>query len=83
MTQDLGLIIAIVGVGIAMVGSIMAMMFWVRSESNSLRAEAKEDRKDFLNLIEAIREDVRAIQTEMKDFHFRLCAIEERNKGKS
>lgn len=43
------------------------------------------------NQISAIREDVRAIQTEMKDFHtklavqdlefkMRLCAIEERNR---
>lgn len=28
----------------------------------------------------AIRQDVNAIQSEMKDFHGRLCAIEERNK---
>lgn len=27
-----------------------------------------------------IREELRGMQTEMKDFHGRLCAIEERNK---
>jgi hypothetical protein len=27
-----------------------------------------------------IRDEIRSIQTEMKDFHGRLCAIEERNK---
>lgn len=37
------------------------------------RAEANSDRRDILNLI-------RAIQAEMKDFHGRLCAIEERNR---
>lgn len=31
-------------------------------------------------LISAIRDDVRAIHQEMKDFHGRLCAIEERRK---
>jgi len=29
-----------------------------------------------------IRCDVKAIQDEMKDFHGKLCAIEERNKNK-
>jgi hypothetical protein len=71
MESDVGVIIAIIGVGIAMVGVVISMMFWARQESNTLRAEAKEDRKDFLTLLEAIREDVR-------DFHQRLCSIEER-----
>jgi len=30
--------------------------------------------------LQGIREEIRCIQTEMKDFHGRLCAIEERNK---
>lgn len=32
--------------------------------------------------IQAIREDISAIHQEMKDFHGRLCAIEEKNKEK-
>lgn len=32
------------------------------------------------NLVEAIRQDMREFQESMKDFHGRLCAIEERNK---
>jgi len=35
-----------------------------------------------ISLHNGIREEVRAIQDEIKDFHGRLCAIEERNKGK-
>jgi len=70
--MDLGIIIAIIGSAVAIIGVVMAMMFWVRTESNSLRSEAKEDRKDILNLI-------RAIENEMKDFHYRLLEIE-RNK---
>lgn len=73
MGSDIGLIIAIVGTGIAMIGVVIAMMFWVRQESNSLRSEAKEDRKDILNLI-------RSIEMEMKDFHFRLLEIERSKK---
>lgn len=32
------------------------------------------------NLVEVIRKDMREFQESMKDFHGRLCAIEERNK---
>jgi hypothetical protein len=33
-----------------------------------------------VSLHNGIREELRGIQTEIKDFHGRLCAIEERNK---
>lgn len=36
----------------------------------------RERRADFLHIMKLIEE----IKTEMKDFHGRLCAIEERNK---
>lgn len=75
-----GLIIAIVGVGIAMVGVVISMMFWVRNESNALRKDQKEDRKDFLQLNRNLELTVKAIQDEIKDFHNRLCLIEERRK---
>lgn len=78
--DNLGLIIAVVGVGIAMVGVVISMMFWVRSESNTLRAEAKEDRKDLLQVSRNLELSLMAIQTEMKDFHNRLCSIEERTR---
>lgn len=54
---------------------ILTMFFWLRSESNSDRREAANDRRDILNLI-------RGIQEEIKDFHGKLCQIEERNKQK-
>ena len=69
LPQDMGIIIAIVGTGFAMIGIVIAMMFWSRSEANSLRSEAKEDRKDLLQIS-------RNIETEMKDFHYRLLEIE-------
>lgn len=46
--------------------SNMALFIWARSE-------ARHDQQE-------IREIIRAIQTEMKDFHARLCVIEERKK---
>ena len=53
----------------------LTLWLWNRTESNADRRTAHEDRKDILNLI-------RAIEYEMKDFHGRLCAIEERRKEK-
>jgi len=59
----------------------MAWMFpvfiWVRSEARAdarhFDQETKELRRDVVDIL-------RAIQNEMKDFHGRLCAIEERRK---
>lgn len=34
-----------------------------------------------ISLHNGMREEVKAIHDEMKDFHGRLCAIEERNKS--
>lgn len=60
--MDLGLIIAIVGSAMAIVGVMIALFLWVRGDSNA-------DRRDVYHL-------VMAIQIEMKDFHERLLKIE-------
>jgi len=49
----------------------LPMFFWVRSESNA-------DRRDMMNLVISIKDEISAIHLEMKDFHNRLCSIEER-----
>lgn len=49
------------------------MFAWLRSDIALNRTESSADRRDLLSII-------REIQQEMKDFHGRLCAIEERNK---
>jgi len=52
---------------------IFPLFLWVRSES---RADSRHtDAK-----LESTRELVRAIHDEVKDFHGKICAIEERNK---
>jgi hypothetical protein len=79
--NDLGLIVAVVGTGIAMVGVVISMMFWVRSESNGLRKEQKEDRKDLLQISRNLENTVIAIQGEMKDLHYKLLEIERRRGG--
>jgi len=75
--SDFGLIITIVltgmGIVIAMGGIVITLFLWMRSEANA-------DRRDIVNLIVAIKEDIQAIQHEVKDFHARMCVIEERRK---
>jgi hypothetical protein len=44
----------------------LTLWLWSRAESNA-------DRRDILQL-------VRCIQEEIKDFHARLCVLEEKNK---
>lgn len=44
------------------------------------RAESRADIRHMDAKLESTRELVRAIYDESKDFHARLCAIEERNK---
>lgn len=48
------------------IGSTVGLFFWNRAESRS-------DIRQILGMMDSI-------QKEMKDFHGRLCAIEERNK---
>jgi len=50
----------------------MAGMFaWLRADTAINRSEAAADRRDILTLI-------RAIHDEMRDFHGRMCTLEER-----
>jgi hypothetical protein len=72
-------VLALMGaVFVANMGVMIPMFLWNRAEANAdrreMRAVAAEDRRDILMLIREIKE-------EMKDFHGRLCAIEEKKKG--
>jgi hypothetical protein len=50
-----------------LIATFAGLFFWNRSESRT-------DNRRVLDLIEAINKEI-------KDFHGRLCAIEERNKN--
>lgn len=78
--MDVGIIIAVIGVGLAMVGVMISMMFWIREESNTLRSETREDRKDMLQITRNIQVVVNGMQNEMRDFHERLIEIERNRK---
>jgi hypothetical protein len=53
---------------IAIVGSNIVLFLWSRSESRS-------DIRMMIEMVDGIKQEI-------KDFHGRLCAIEERNKNK-
>jgi hypothetical protein len=66
MSHDFALIMTILGVGIAMVGVMISMMFWARSEANSLRQEQKEDIKDLLMISRNLENAIHKLQKEKK-----------------
>lgn len=67
-------IITVLGMFIANAALIIPLFLWNRSES-------REDIRHMDSKLESTRELVKAIYDEVKDFHSRLCSIEERNKG--
>jgi hypothetical protein len=56
---------------------IIPLFLWNRSES---RADIRHMDAKIEAYMSGIRQEIKAIHEEMKDFHIRMCAIEERNK---
>ena len=81
MTLDWPLVLTIVGSNFALVlmglGATITLFLWARTE-------AREDRKNDQERWETHRNEMmhilKAIQDESKEFHGKLCAIEERNR---
>jgi hypothetical protein len=65
--MDLIQVLTVIGIAIANIGATISLFIWATNH-------AAEDRRQVHNLL-------KAIQDEIKDFHGRLCAIEER-RGK-
>lgn len=67
-------LITILGIILGNAALIIPLFLWNRAESRA-------DIRHMDSKLESTRELVRAIHDEMKDFHNRLCIIEEKNKG--
>jgi Flp pilus assembly protein TadB len=74
---DLGIIIAISAAVVAIVGVMIALFLWNRGEANADRRHQDNENKI---LRRELIDVMRSIDREMKDFHGRLCTIEERRK---
>jgi hypothetical protein len=71
--MDIPLILTAAGSVIAVVACNVSLFAWLKADINLNRSEAAADRRDLLQIMREIKE-------ENKDFHGRLCAIEERNR---
>lgn len=56
---------------------IIPLFLWNRAES---RADIRSMDAKLESYMSGIRQEVKAIHDEIKDFHARLCIIEERNR---
>jgi len=69
---------------LTILGGNIALFLWAtrqgRTDFLHLDRKLEENRKETTLIIKETNSMVRAIQEEMKDFHNRLCAIEERNR---
>lgn len=65
--MDATIILTGIGTALTIIGANIALISWLRT-----------DMKSFETKIDGWKEE---INKEMKDFHGRLCAIEERNKN--
>jgi hypothetical protein len=63
----------VLGIVLGNMAVVLPLWLWARAESRS-------DYRHLDAKIDAIRELTYAIHSEMKDFHNRMCSIEERNK---
>ncbi len=84
MKMELPVIISLLGCTFTIVAAIVMMFLWVRSEANNDRKDIygiqREDRKELLQISKNIENIILAIQNEIRDFHNRLCKIEEGRK---
>lgn len=69
--MDLIAVLTIIGIALANIGTTITLFIWSSSHATTLTQSHREDTNAIL----------KAIQDEMKDFHGRLCAIEERARN--
>lgn len=72
-TIDWTILATAIGSVVAILGINVSIFAWLRSDIKELKSEMSADRRDILKLIIEIKD-------EMKDFHGRLCSIEEKRK---
>ncbi len=70
----------------SLLATLIGMFFWNRSESRADIRHMDVQLQSNRELVRAIHEDAKSFQLAMiqesKDFHGRLCSIEERNREK-
>lgn len=75
--MDGATILTACGTVIAIVGSNIALIGWLRSDMKAFETKIDGWKEQFSRDMASYKEEV---NKEMKDFHGRMCAIEERKK---
>ena len=79
--MDITVILTGVGTILAIVGSNIALISWLRADMKSFENKIETKIDTFTNDFRKEMASYKAeIAKEMKDFHGRMCAIEERGK---
>jgi len=69
---------------LTILGGNMALFLWANKQARTdflhLDRKLEENRKETQQIVKESNFVLKAIQEEVRDFHNRLCAIEERNK---
>lgn len=58
--------------------ALSGMYYSLKSDAKDDRQRAAEDRKDMIKTIRAIEAEIRDFHTQTREFHGRLCTLEER-----
>ncbi len=72
-------LLTIAGIVLANIGTTIGLFVWSSNHATSLTQAHREDVRLFSQETQSI---LKSIADEMKDFHGRLCAIEERARSK-
>lgn len=67
--MDLTIILTVIGTALAIIGSNIALISWLRTDVKAFETEIRGWKEE--------------INKEMKDFHGRLCSLNERNKPRT
>jgi len=67
--MDVGIVLTAAGTVVAVVGSNIALISWLRADMKSFETEIRSDMKSFETKVDGWKEE---IQKESKDFHGRL-----------
>lgn len=80
MDLDLTVILTVIGTAAAIIGSNIALMSWLRSDMKSFETKIETWTNEFRKDMASYKDEV---NKEMKDFHGRLCSMNERFKPKT
>jgi hypothetical protein len=74
--MDGGIVLTAIGTVIAIAGVNVALISWLRADIKSFETEIRGWKDQFSRDMASYKNE---INKEMRDFHGRLCSIEERN----